>query len=48
MYFKDSGRIKMVINAGDNEIILATLDSGDFFGEMALLPAINVLLLQSH
>ena len=37
MYFIDSGRIKMVMNAGENEIILATLDPGDFFGEMALI-----------
>ncbi len=37
MYFIDSGRVKMVMNAGDNEIILATLDAGDFFGEMALI-----------
>ncbi len=37
MYFIDSGRIKVVMNVGDNEIILATLDSGDFFGEMSLI-----------
>ncbi len=37
MYLIDSGRVKMVMNAGDNEIILATLDPGDFFGEMALI-----------
>ena len=37
MYFIDSGRVKMLMNAGDNEIILATLDAGDFFGEMALI-----------
>ena len=37
MYFIDSGKVKMVMNAGDNEIILATLDAGDFFGEMALI-----------
>ena len=37
MYFIDSGRIKIVMNEGDNEIILATLDADDFFGEMALI-----------
>lgn len=37
MYFIESGRVKIVMTAGDNEIILATLDSGDFFGEMALI-----------
>jgi CRP-like cAMP-binding protein len=37
MYFIDSGRVKIVMNAGENEIILATLDSGDFFGEMSLI-----------
>ena len=37
MYFIDSGRVKMVMNEGDTDIILATLDSGDFFGEMSLI-----------
>lgn len=37
MYFIDSGRVKMVMSAEDNEIILTTLDAGDFFGEMALI-----------
>ncbi len=37
MYFIDSGRVKIVMSAEDNEIILATLDSGDFFGEMSLI-----------
>ena len=37
MYFIDSGRVKIVMNTGGNEIILASLDSGDFFGEMSLI-----------
>ncbi len=37
MYFVDSGRVKIVMNDGDNEIILSRLDPGDFFGEMALI-----------
>ena len=37
MYIIHSGRVKIVMSAEDNEIILATLDSGDFFGEMSLI-----------
>ncbi len=37
MYFVDSGRVKIVMNDGENEIILSRLDPGDFFGEMALI-----------
>jgi CRP-like cAMP-binding protein len=37
MYFIDSGRIKIVKKVGDTEATLATLDEGDFFGEMSLI-----------
>lgn len=37
MYFIDSGRVKIVKKVGDTEGILATLNPGDFFGEMALI-----------
>jgi CRP-like cAMP-binding protein len=37
MYFIDSGRIKIVKKIGDTEATLATLDEGDFFGEMSLI-----------
>jgi CRP-like cAMP-binding protein len=37
MYFVDSGRVKIVMSAENNEIIFATLDPGDFFGEMPLI-----------
>jgi CRP-like cAMP-binding protein len=37
MYFIDSGRVKIVMSAENNEIIFATLDPGDFFGEMPLI-----------
>jgi CRP-like cAMP-binding protein len=37
MYFIDSGRVKIVKKVGDSEPTLAILDSGDFFGELALI-----------
>ncbi len=37
MYFIDSGRVKIVKQVGDTEATLATLDEGDFFGEMTLI-----------
>ena len=37
MYFIDTGRIKIVKKTGDTEGILAILNAGDFFGEMALI-----------
>lgn len=37
MYFIDSGRVKIVKKIGDSEPTLTILDSGDFFGELALI-----------
>ena len=37
MYFIDSGRVRIVKTIGDSESTLAVLDSGDFFGELALI-----------
>ncbi len=37
MYFIDSGRVKIVKKVGDTDATLATLDEGDFFGEMSLI-----------
>ncbi len=37
MYFIDSGRVKIVKKVGDSEVTLTVLDSGDFFGELALI-----------
>lgn len=37
MYFIDSGRVKIVKKVGDSEATLTVLDSGDFFGELALI-----------
>ena len=37
MYFIDSGRVNIVKKVGDTEATLATLDEGDFFGEMSLI-----------
>ena len=37
MYFIDSGRVKIVKKAGDDEATLVILDAGVFFGEMALI-----------
>ena len=37
MYFIDSGRVKIVKKVGDSEAALTILDSGDFFGELALI-----------
>jgi CRP/FNR family transcriptional regulator, cyclic AMP receptor protein len=37
MYFIDSGRVKIVKKVGDSEPTLTILDSGDFFGELALI-----------
>jgi CRP-like cAMP-binding protein len=37
MYFIDSGRVKIVKKVGDGEAALTILDSGDFFGELALI-----------
>lgn len=37
MYFIDAGRVKIVKKSGDAEGILAILNAGDFFGEMALI-----------
>jgi CRP-like cAMP-binding protein len=37
MYVIDSGRVNIVKKVGDTEAALATLDEGDFFGEMSLI-----------
>ncbi len=37
MYFVDSGRAKIIKKVGDDEATLVILDTGDFFGEMALI-----------
>ncbi len=37
MYFIDSGRVRIVKIVGDSEVTLTVLDSGDFFGELALI-----------
>ncbi len=37
MYFIDSGRVRIVKELGDSEATLTVLDSGDFFGELALI-----------
>jgi CRP-like cAMP-binding protein len=37
MYVIDSGRVSIVKKIGEAEIILTTLDEGDYFGEMALI-----------
>ncbi len=37
MYFIDSGRVRIVKELGDSETTLTVLDSGDFFGELALI-----------
>lgn len=37
MYFIDSGRVKIIKKVGDAEGVLAVLNPGDFFGEMALI-----------
>ncbi len=37
MYFIDSGRVRIVKKVGDSEVTLTVLDSGDFFGELALI-----------
>ncbi len=43
MYFIDSGRVKIVKKVGDSEATLAILDTGDFFGKLALITGTNVL-----
>jgi len=37
MYFIESGRVKIVKKVGDDEVTLANLDSGSFFGELSLI-----------
>ncbi len=37
MYFIDSGEIQIVKTIGDVDVNIASLGSGDFFGEMALI-----------
>ena len=37
MYVIASGRVSIVKKVGDTDIVLTTLDEGDFFGEMALI-----------
>jgi CRP-like cAMP-binding protein len=37
MYFIDSGEIQIVKRLGDVDVNIAYLNSGDFFGEMALI-----------
>ena len=37
MYVIDSGRVNIVKKVGDTDTTLATLDEGDFFGEMSLI-----------
>ncbi len=37
MYFIDSGRVRIVKEVGDSDTTLTILDSGDFFGELALI-----------
>ncbi len=39
MYVIDSGRVNIVKKVGDADATLATLDGGDFFGEMSLITA---------
>lgn len=37
MFIIDSGAVRIVKQAGDDQVVLATLERGDFFGEMSLL-----------
>ncbi len=37
MYFIDSGEIQIVKTIGDVDVYIASISSGDFFGEMALI-----------
>ena len=37
MYFIDSGEVQIVKTIGDVDVNIASLSSGDFFGEMALI-----------
>lgn len=41
MFFIDSGRVKIVKKAGDDDVTLVILDEDDFFGEMALITGNN-------
>jgi CRP-like cAMP-binding protein len=37
LYIIESGKVMVYIDSGDTSLVLSTLSSGDFFGEMALL-----------
>ena len=40
MYVIEWGRVRITKKVGDDEVVLAHLDKGDFFGEMSLLESI--------
>ncbi len=40
MYVIQSGSVQITKSVGDDEVILATLGKGDFFGEMSLLESL--------
>jgi CRP-like cAMP-binding protein len=40
MFVIKSGQVRITKNVGDDEMVLATLKKGDFFGEMSLLESL--------
>ena len=40
MYIVASGRVRVTVGQGDQEVTLGVIERGDFFGEMALLEAL--------